>query len=345
MWLGDPAQRTEVVAAARAAVEFLLAARSPDGWWRDYDFRGDSDEWVTAYVAEVLATAPHPRARPAAEQALDLLVSAQDPVGGWRMGPDTPPDADSTAWTLRAAQALDRSTQPWAMRARDFLVRHVDGHGGVATYLTEVAGPMFDRYPMIDSWAGWCAAHDCVTAAAAGVRDLQVRPRLLDRLRHRQSGSGAWRAYWWADAEFSTAFASTALADAARPEDLPALNAAARWAGTRIGPNGAVHTPLDPAGSPFATALAARVLTTGPALDRAVRWLVRTQLPDGGWPRSARMRVPPPGMIDPDAYRDWGFDGRGLRALGTIVVDSAGIHTTATVLRALMAGVGLGNTS
>ncbi|HEX2088034.1 MAG TPA: hypothetical protein VHF89_20270, partial [Solirubrobacteraceae bacterium] len=76
------------------AVDFLLAAREPAGWWRDFagvegatdDWArafGWSDEWVTAFAGTALAGAPDARARDAARRAWSLLTERRLPAGGW----------------------------------------------------------------------------------------------------------------------------------------------------------------------------------------------------------------------------------------------------------------------
>ena len=88
--------------------------------------------------------------------------------------------------------------------------------------------------------------------------------------------------------------------------------------------------------TPFEHALALRTLLLGNADSPEVSWmlgeLTRSQRPDGSWPSSAGLRIPPPDVVDPDDFSGWvdgGFGG------GSIQVDWAGCFTTAAVLVAL----------
>ena len=63
--------------------------------------------------------------------------------------------------------------------------------------------------------------------------------------------------------------------------------------------------------------------------------LVRTQLPDGSWPASARLRIPLTDCLEPDAVRSWELGGR---IQGSLTVDHRRIFTTASVLSAITRG-------
>lgn len=322
-------------------LRFLLDGRSADGWWWDYDLRGPSNAWITAYVGCVLAELPDERARAAAYEALETLLPVQTEAGGWSYDHIiAPTDPDTTGWVLRLAAFLGRSGESWTARAWHFISQHVHDDGLVSTYVPDLAASIFALYPMVPAWDGWCSGHDCVTAAVAGLRDLPEHPRLIETLLARQLPTGQWRAYWWEDQELSTAFAVEALA--AEPGTAQARAAAARWAAGRIGSDGAVVTRLHPEGSPFATALAARTIAAadGDEYDEAraaaTAWLVAAQRPDGSWVRSARLRMPLPWDLDWDNFTDWTYDKVGKECLGTIARDTKGLHTAATVVKTLI---------
>jgi hypothetical protein len=61
------------------------------------------------------------------------------------------------------------------------------------------------------------------------------------------------------------------------------------------------------------------------SLERSVRWLLDGQKANGGWPPSARLRVPLPNVIDPD------------RESSAVFLDEIGVFTAATVVSALTA--------
>ena len=68
--------------------------------------------------------------------------------------------------------------------------------------------------------------------------------------------------------------------------------------------------------------------------ETASQWLLDRQLPSGAWEPSARLRVPPPDVVDPETFTDWVEGGRIERA---VVLDQNAIFTTATALLAITA--------
>lgn len=347
---GQDLSVTEICRVAEHATEFILGSRDEEGWWLDYDIHGPSDVWVSAYVGATVSLSSDARLRRAAARAWDLVSSVPSASGGWAYFSRAPGDADSTIWALRLAEAISSSSAAVSQEGYTFLLQHLQRDGGVATFDPDIGGALFGfTKGASGSWLGYCTSHTCVTAAAATLRQFPERSTLLDYLRRQQSPSGAWSAYWWPDAEYASALAYEALCDVRAtaeccPADQGRLEAASCWAASRVGSDGAVHTSLDPAGSPFATACALRILTqsarrdeTDGALRQCLSWLMASQKPDGSWQRTARMRIPPYDMVDPSLKLDWGRDGQRDHSIGTIVVDTHAIFTTATVLQALFA--------
>jgi squalene-hopene/tetraprenyl-beta-curcumene cyclase len=329
---------------AQSAIDFLLSVRDSDGWWRDFDVAGPSDAWITGYVATALALSGNSEALSIARSAWRLLARRDPHRRGWGYHRRVPADSDTTAWAMLLAQELGVRHSIRVARARRFLARHMLPDGGIATYSSH--GPIGRFTGIRGRFAGWSSSHTCVTATAASLQALPSRDRALEFLRDRQAPGGTWRAYWWHDPEYATAHAIEALA--ANREDHDRVRNAARWVATRIDDNGFVVTDIEPQGSPFATALAMRILVSAVGsgvaggyelqlISRSARQLVETQRPDGAWRASARLRVPPPDLRDADAFVGWGRDGRGATSIGTVVCDRRAIHTTATVLRALLA--------
>ena len=292
-----PVGRTgHTVGAAHAtarAVAHLLAEQAHTGRWSDFFLptAGESDEWVTAFVATCLLETGTDEAHAAAARAWRALLARRPDEPGWGYNRLTPADADSTAWALRLANALG-AEEARVGAARRFLDGHVQADGGLTTYAHRDPIRGYTRLPGGASFAGWQAAHACVTAAAAPAVGQPARAYLANQ----QAGAGHWSGYWWCDDEYTTALAAEAV-PAARTQ-------AVAWAQARVDGSGAVTTTAgDP--SAWATAWCVRILRFGAtteahaALDRAVAWLAGAQEEDGSWPASARMRVPLPGQVDP----------------------------------------------
>jgi squalene-hopene/tetraprenyl-beta-curcumene cyclase len=315
-------------------IRFLLAAQTA-GAWRDFKtLAGTSDEWVTAYVATQLAHVERAETRAAADQALRWLLRRRFFSRGWGYNALVPADSDSTAWVLRLAAQLG-STRTRLRRARQFLETSAFEDGGMPTFAR--SGPIrrFTRLARKVSFAGWCAPHTCVTAAAAPVTPGVERAR--DYLRQTQAADGSWRSYWWVDTEYSTALALEALVNSGGTRDGESIARAAHWASHRLSSDGAVRTALHPDGSAFATALCVLALqsattTASDEMLAARAWLLAAQTADGSWLPSAELRIPPPHERDPDRVSRWQRHGLGA---GSILNDQNRLFTTATVVRAL----------
>jgi hypothetical protein len=322
--------------AIERAVDWLLAARHQSGWWRDFfgtRFVDSSDEWVTAYVGDALAGAALGRARTAACQALDLLLTRQDRESGWGYNVVLPPDGDATTWVLRLARSLSAPAHERLAAAGRLLESLTDVEGGVASYTEAAVAPLDQVLRMGGSYEGWCAAHLCISAPAAV---LDASDAIRTYLGASQNVDGSWSSYWWDDDEYATAWAVQALVASAAHRD--AVTAAVAWCSGRVGADGAVHASPGRPPSAFATALALYAIRTGgvngdgvdplAAAGRAERWLLEHQLEDGCWEPSARLRVPQPSVRDPSASPE----------LIMYYIPDSGVWTTATVVAALSAG-------
>ena len=328
--------------SASAAASWLLYSRNADGWWRDFALApGSSDEWVTAYVGCALA-ASHARCRhvdEAVEQAWELLLGRQRAAGGWAYNAIAPADADSTSWALELAQLLGFADGQPAERARHWLDGHRLAAGGVTTYADSRPVRAFTGIPVSTSFAGWTAAHTCVTAAVArSLRDS----RDVEYLKCTQEAAGNWSSYWWCEPAYATALAVEALSEAAELGEEARLVAAVHWAARQVEEG----RPFERANtlSSFELAWCVRLLSIAPestvsgdvrrSRETAARWLLDRQLPSGAWEPSARLRVPPPDVINPETFTDWVEGGRIERA---VVLDQNSIFTTATALVAITA--------
>jgi hypothetical protein len=344
----------DISAAAHAALDFLLAAQDDAGAWKDFLLpAGNSNVWVTAFVGDVLAMMPEEQAGRAARRAWQFLETVTTADGGWSYNPRVPGDADSTLLGLRFAESINMETADAARSADEFLKRHIRS-GGLTTYASADPVRCYIGLPPLVPFNGWIQPHVCVTAAGANLADY--REQFVDYLLQQQAEDGHWAAYWWFDDEYATAEAVAALAGKHRtaadcdPEVAASIERAVQWARVQ---SEALNSAESHFTLVFALAHALRILarsgspaTIQQQLYAGVRRLVTLQNESGGWPSSARLRVPRPDAIVPDAAARWTM-WAGMPAVPVSLQsvlqhtfnnyspDHFGIYTTATVLRAL----------
>jgi hypothetical protein len=325
----EPAQPKGVgtACAIDGAIGYLLERRNRNGWWTDFDtLAGPSTEWVSAFVAFTLAQTNHRAARVAARATWSRLRRRRWWSPGWGFNRTVPSDADSTIWVLHLGAALGVAAGRRTLR---FLSRHIMADGALTTYAR--AGPIraFTRVTGT-SFSGWCGAQACVTAAGVSLQQLPDRERVLTWLREAQCPAGNWSSYWWSSPHYTTALASEALAGVAGPGDARRVSRAVQWTAHELERHGG-------GASPFEQAFALRTLLLNrraPSTTSAVlEQITRAQRADGSWTPSARLRIPPPDVTEPDAYSAWVEGGRGG---GSIQSDWNGCFTTAAVLQALV---------
>lgn len=328
------------------AATYLMQHRGDDGMWREFPriLRG-ANEWVTAYIATVLAALPGlellardpvgskellEECHATAHEAWRLLDARRGPNDGWGYNSDLPQDADSTLWGLELADAIGEGGSPRAVAAREVLARHLLADGSVATYIA-AAETGLRRLLGDADLRGMFAPHTCVTAAVA--RRDELAACVTPALARAQDDDGRWRGYWWSDDEYTTALAVEALSRTEGTEFDGRLSEARLWARARFDRSGAVWSRSLGAASPFATALCIDILSPSgqPHVDgdvaAALDWLLRAQHADGSWRPSALMRMPPPEATSGDAQPH----------ATTVSVDDRALFTTATVTRTLAA--------
>lgn len=230
--------------ALARGVDFLLARQGEDGLWRDFQTpAGEASTWPSAYIG----TALHGTGIGAAamERAAGALAARQQPDGGWGYNEETPSDADSTSWALLLLTRVQRGGSGACQRAGCCLARHQRRRsGGVATYAE--AGPI-RRYVGLGRWVpfrGWCRPQTEVTAVAGRAQGAL--------------GSGPPRAR-----------AAAAWRYVRRRQDSDGSWSSYWWT-----------TPHYATQQAVALALCMHDLDP---VRQATGWVLRTQLPDGGW--------------------------------------------------------------
>ncbi|NLS27996.1 hypothetical protein S2M10_29990 [Sphingomonas sp. S2M10] len=339
MLSAEAATRIDIEPVAARARDFLLAGQDARGAWRDFFLpAGESDGWVTAYVALALAKAGDPEGWAAALRGWSHLEAAVKPEGGWGYNAATPVDADSTLWALRLAEALGVTASDAARRGLAVLETHRRRDGGLATYASPAGPRGYVGLPASVDFSAWALPHACVSAAAAALSGMRDDP-LATWLGAMQAEDGHWPSYWWFDPGYATAEAVEALPPGA------ARDRAARFAEARLQVLAMMAPP--PA---FALSHVVRVLAVARSsmLETAVALLAATQAENGSWPASARLRVPAPDCVTPSDAAAW-TPWHGLRALPMTLeavlaatfqitsLDHRRAFTTATALRALTA--------
>jgi len=337
--------KVDCQAAIDAAAGFLMAHRTRGALWLEFPrILEGTDEWASAYIGLVLASAPGGKYRAAAHETWNRLCEHRGADDGWGYNGGLPQDADSTLWALRLARALNEQHADRARSATRVLERHVLSTGGVATYEL-VAEPGLRGVMGSADLGGMYVAHVCVSAAVAALDGFGER--MLPFLVGRQEDDGRWRGYWWSDDEYTTALAVGALAGREDPACTAAARRAREWAANRFDRSGAVWSRTLGASSAFATGLCAEVLlltadgarggtdhetNSGATLSNALAWLLDAQLDDGSWAASALMRMPSTDAVDGDERP----------ASTTVSVDDRALFTTATVVRTLTRAIASG---
>lgn len=295
--------QSDLIQAASAAAEYLIGKQHLDGHWEDFQLPvGTSDEWVTAFVGEALASIPaHPlwtRYRDHSARAIQWLLKNRHYRRGWGFNASTGPDADSTAYVLRL---LRRFKIDIPEEDESWLQERWHPEGGIATY----EGP-----------AAWGMPHPDVTPIAFQAFSSQLQQQLLPSLREylirTRRLDGTWPAYWWRTCYYST-FHNLSLARLFFfPEETSApviIEAEDRR----------IYTAFD-----LAFAVGISYLRSGASSQtlHLLELLLLQQIPGGGWPGGFNLRV-----THHECYAPW------EKPEGNLYKDINGLITTAGALR------------
>ena len=223
-----------------------------------------SPVWDTALATLALQEEAHGRPSPAAERAMDWLVTRQLRVdepgdwrairpgvrgGGWAFQFANPhyPDLDDTA---AVAWALSQSPNPGRYgdsleSAIEWIAGMQSKNGGfgafdadnTARYLNEI--PFADHGALLDPPTSDVSAR-CALALARAARpqDRAIIARCLAFLRTEQEAAGAWWGRWGSNYIYGTWSVLTGLAQAGGEDDAPRMARAAAWLKSRQNADG-----------------------------------------------------------------------------------------------------------
>ena len=323
------------------AITFLINSRNSEGLWSDFRVPRESDEWVSAYIGNILASAENEEAMIMARKAWDIFGSRNvfTGNGGWGYNRFAPEDADSTAWGIKFALKIGLKGKLRTKMAENFLLKHVTSDGGLATYILEKDVRKLLHSLPEDDISGWMGTHPCITAAAAVLPSFNeiLVPYLIDN----QLADGSWGAYWCSDTIYTTAYAVEALIINGKEKHRSSIDKAMEWIVDKFGYKNYFSNNLFPFGSPFATALALRSMALTniseiflKKMEEVSNWLIDRQQENGSWQASTTMLFPKPSMKT--TYNFGEMAKSELHPNILIILDQNSLFTTATVLDSLL---------
>jgi squalene-hopene/tetraprenyl-beta-curcumene cyclase len=280
-----------------------------------------SPVWDTALAAIALSDAGLPADDPALERAKAWLLREEVthrgdwavrrkhlPAGGWafEFGNDWYPDIDDTAEVVLALRrvAQDDQLDGAVERGIRWTLGMASKNGAWGAFDADNVREIVRRLPfcdfgeVIDPPSADVTAHVVEMLAKEGMLD---HPRLrsgVDFLLAEQEEDGSWFGRWGANYVYGTGAAVPALVAAGIEQDDPAIRHAVAWLERVQNEDGGWGEDLrsydDPSwsgrGHSTASQTAWALLALhaagdhhGEATQRGVDFLVRTQLPDGGW--------------------------------------------------------------
>nr|WP_255702451.1 prenyltransferase/squalene oxidase repeat-containing protein [Salinimicrobium sediminilitoris] len=155
---------------------------------------------------------------------------------------------------------------------------------------------------------------------------LELNFQNVNYLRNSQNEDGTWNSYWWNGPEYATCFAIEALKIQKLLPIQKQLDRTKNWLKNQI-----VSDQI----SAFNLSLFLRIALAIDLIDCAdllMNRLIREQNPDGSWPSSAELRIPPPWMVNPEENITWSYELLGGRS---IRLDEKRLFTTATAILAI----------
>lgn len=246
---------SEVDAAIEAALNYILRRQDDQGFWSDFHtLAGESTYWVSGFVGRHLLTClPNSESIP---KAIEALLACEQVTGGWGYGKDVPSDSDSTINVLLFLARANREPQGGWSRFIEILADYQNPQGGFATFASSNLISTYMQLPEKVSFRGWTSAHPEVTAAAVilmhEIGGVQFQGPIQKAIAF-LLGNQRFEGYW------------------------PAYWWVGPYAGTCL----------------TLQALAAVGLSSNsPYIQRALKWLLSRQSPDGSWDTGFEPRAP-----------------------------------------------------
>jgi hypothetical protein len=279
-------------------LSFLLSAQQQSGFWRDFQiFKGFSDQWTTAYIANLLTELPQSEdVKKAINKAWGALKRTFRPEKGWGYNYYTPVDGDSTSWALLLASKVDKS---FFEEHKDVINRFIIPGKGITTYVDKKEIMEYINLKEGDSFLGWNSAHNCITGVTNQIPGIDFSFILNSRMKE----GGCWKGYWWEHDVYATYQCLKSLGT---------VNLESTLDSEEITSN-------------FYLSLSIELISNiqGGHLDSSLQRLINEQLESGGWLGDAKIIVPMPNEVEYNSESNWER------------LDVKGLFTTATILRML----------
>jgi squalene-hopene/tetraprenyl-beta-curcumene cyclase len=280
----------------RRAFEYLRDVQTSDGTWRF----SIADVWDTALMRRAFAKASH--LMPTVWSNAETFISAaQNADGGfpYRVGVES--DTDTTGMSMLALAGSTHARET-AERAQRYLANTRTADGLWRTWHYKDDPP----------------AEDAVAHAVLGLKASNAPEELWRKasewLATRAKHDVGWRAHWYNIQAYAAHEVGLVLG-----RSHPATRYAARLVAEQQNADGGWGVAAGSASTAPATGLATSLLLDyfpieHPLIQRAVRYLVDAQAPNGAWVGATDMYAPRPFAVD------YPFQTHALAALGVIGV-------------------------
>lgn len=271
-------------------LKFLLNAQQQSGFWRDFQiFKGYSDQWTTAYIANILCELPKTKE---IKNAIALSWSALKRTfrkgKGWGYNYYTPVDGDSTSWALLLASKVDGE---FFEKNKHIINRFIIPGEGTTTYVDKKEIMEYINLTQNDSFLGWNSAHNCISGVTNQIPGID----LTNIIESRKEKEGFWKGYWWSDHSYATNQCCSSLKTYAK-------------------------APLEEDSGLFYKVLNASLNNSSINKKTLLSEIEEQQTTKGGWPGSAKIIVPMPNELLYNQNSNWEkLDVKGLFTTATIL--------------------------